>query len=175
MKKYLIFLPFLLILFVGCQKIQDGLGFSFFGINGAPTKSIVDNKEAIYYMQTAVGLTNTGQQTLTCSIDTSKTVPSAWMNGFTSGCDTTIQRNGANQVCSPFVSATVTPGQRLAFSSALVRTNQFESTTATTFTIYINCQYTYGGQVYTIPKSFSKTILVKPDPYADFSIDVSMG
>lgn len=60
-------------------------------------------------------------------------------------------------------------------TSTLVKTQQFESaSTPTAFTIYIDGSYVYGGVTQNIEKSAGTTLLIKPDPSVDFTINIQV-
>ena len=136
------------------------------------TLSIVGGVEGIYSMETTVTITNTGEKNGTFNIDLTKSTPSLWVNGFTNNCDKTILKNGVTQTCKLATSKTLLSGQSGSWTSALVKTAPFESTSSTLFTIYIDGVFVVGGQTQRVSKSATDSVLIKPDPSIDFTVDI---
>lgn len=154
---------------------KEMFDFIFYDKEGNPIikgLSIVGGTEGVYSMETRITVTNTGDLTTTYNIDTVTSTPNLWSDGFTNNCDTTIKKDGVYQTCKPAQSRTLSSGQSATWTSALVKTEPYESDTSTTFTIYIDGTYTYAGETKTMTKSASANVLIEPDPSAEFEIDI---
>lgn len=160
------------------QKDENPLDFVFeyFDKEGNPTGSRVGGIEGIYSMQTQVCANNNkAGRPITFQINAEQSLPKTWADGFTGSCDTSILKNGASQTCRPATPQTANVGEKVCWTSALVKTQQFEGDVKTLFRVAIDGTYDYGGEQKLQRKYAEKEELILPDPNIDFDIEIVIG
>ena len=162
---------------IGKTPDESILSFNFYDRLGnpiTPVLSVVSGLEGIYSMETVVNIKNTGDSPIVLSIDTSNSLPSEWVKGFTDLCDKTLLKLGVAQQCKPAMSVTLQPNQETQWVSALVKTETFEGENTIRFIIEVDATYTVSGETKTISKVVSKDIQISPDPNIDFNVGLEI-